>query len=240
MKKHFALLLSLALLAPMVAIGIDYESIINSEATINREVAPDTVSIKFYVEDSGTNVQDVKAKNDKTVNAAIEAIKKVLGKDDSIKTISYSINNIYSYKDKVRIFQKYQVTNGFEVKTKDLDKISNIIKIATDKGVKRVERLNFTLSNSEAVCNEVMAQSAQMAKRRASEIAKSLDSEILKVKSVNTYCSLSSSYVQPREYSNKMLSAGAMEDTVSAEADVAIEPGTINVRANANLSFYLK
>lgn len=239
MKKHFALLLGLALLAPMVAIGIDYESIINSEATINREVAPDTVSIKFYVEDTGTNVQDVKAKNDKTVNAAIEAIKKVLGNDDSIKTISYSINNIYSYKDKVRIFQKYQVTNGFEVKTKDLDKISSIIKIATDKGVKRVERLNFTLSNSEAVCNEVMAQSAQMAKRRASEIAKSLNSEILKVKNVNTYCSLSSSYVQPRMYANKMLSAGAMEDSTS-EAEVSIEPGTINIRANANLSFYLK
>lgn len=239
MKKIFVLMTSLLLVIPMYAIGVDYESVINAEATINKDITPDTVRIKFYVTDSGMNINDIKEKNDKTVNKAITEIKKILGPDDSIKTVSYRINNVYSYKEKVRIFQKYEVTNGFEVKSKELNKISDIIKIATDNGVKRVEQLNFSLSDSESVCNGLMAETAKMAKTRAQHIANATGNDLLKVKNINTYCSLSSSYVQPRLYANKMLSAGMAQDTAEAAIE-SIEPGSINVRANANVSYYLK
>ena len=47
------------------------------------------LKIKFYVENSGINVTDVKAKNDKIVNTAITEIKKKLKADESVKTIKF-------------------------------------------------------------------------------------------------------------------------------------------------------
>ena len=89
------------------------ESLINTEATVNREIAPDTAKIRFSVENSGLNLDSLKEKNDKIVNSAIVAIKAQLNKDESIKTTNFNVRNVYSYKDKVRVFQKY-VVYGFE------------------------------------------------------------------------------------------------------------------------------
>lgn len=242
-KRLFALTLAMALSVPMFTIASENnqkESTLSTEYTINSDIAPDTVKIKFYVENQGINLADVKEKNDKTVNAAINEVKKKLGPNETIKTISFRVNNIYSYKDKVRIFQKYEVTNGFEVKLKDLNKISEIIKIAMDNGIKRVENLNFSIEDGQKTCNEMMAQAIVGAKSRAEYLAKAAGTSVDKVKNINPYCSLNGSYVQqPRYYSNASMKAESMDDAAGTVMDV-IEPGTINVRASVNMTYYLK
>lgn len=215
------------------------ESVISTDASVNREIAPDTARIRFYVENSGLNLSDLKAKNDKIVNAAVAAIKAKLGENEQIKTIAFNVRNIYSYKDKVRVFQKYEVQNGFEVKLKDMDKISQIINLAMDNGVKNVSGLNFSVENSESICNEMMAESIQIAKSRAQYLAKSAGVSLDKVKNINPYCSLSAGHVQYKTMAYSANSArGAMAD--GAVETEAIEPGTINARASVNMSYYLK
>ena len=214
------------------------ESTLRTDATVTRELAPDTATIRFYVENSGINLADLKAKNDKTVNAAITAIKKQLKEGETVKTIAFSVNNVYSYKDKVRVFQKYEVKNGFEVKIKDLSKVSNIIKTAMDNGVKNIGQLNFSLAEGESACTSAMADSIKIARKRAASLAEATGVQISKVKSVEPYCSLNNSY-QPRYYANsmKMMSAGASDEPATMET---IEAGTITVRANVNMTYYLK
>ncbi len=214
-------------------------STLNVDISLTSDIAPDTAKIKFYVSNQGLNVQDLKEKNDKIAAKAIADIKAKLGANEQIKTIAFRINNIYSYKEKVRIFQKYEVTNGFEVKLKDLSKISEIIQIATDAGIKRVDNINFSIEKSQKVCNDLLAQTAKNAKERANIIATSLDSQILKVKSVNPYCSLNSGYTQPVYFNAKAM------DSASAEGEArpvieSIEVGTINVKTSINLVYYLK
>ncbi len=243
MKKLIAMMI-LSTLALPVATAVEpnvQESTISVDSSINSDVEPDTLKVKFYVENTGTNITDIKNKNDKIVNSAIVEIKKRLGANESIKTIAFRVSNIYSYKDKIRIFQKYQVTNGFEVKLKDLSKASEIIKIAMDNGVKRVDNLDFYIENSEATCNNLMKQAAAMAKNRASIVATATGAALLKPKSINPYCSLNSNYVNRRVYANAMMKSSA--DGAMAEAQEAIEtiePGTINVRAGVNMTYYLK
>ena len=213
------------------------EATLSTDATVNSDIAPDTATIRFTVENSGTNIADIKAKNDKIVNTAINEIKKKLNADETVKTITYRVNSVYSYKEKIRIFQKYEVTNGFEVKLKDINKVSEIINIATSNGVKNVGGLNFSLADGEKACNELMAKSIKIAKTRAEYLANSAGTSLLKIKSINPYCSQNSTYVQPRMMSNALMkSAGAMEDSTVE----SIEPGTINVRAGVNMTYYLK
>lgn len=242
-KRLFAATLAMALALPMITVAAETqtkESTLSTEYTVNSDIAPDTVKIKFYVENQGINLADVKEKNDKIVNAAINEVKKKLGANESVKTIAFRVNNIYSYKDKVRIFQKYEVTNGFEVKLKDLNKASEIIKIAMDNGIKRVDNLNFSIEDGQKICNEMMAQAISGGKQRAEYLAKAAGTSIDKVKNINPYCSLNNNYVQPRFYSNASMKAESSMDGASGTVMDVIEPGAINVRASVNMTYYLK
>ena len=104
MKKLFISLVALAFSFIPVRAEIQ-EATLSTDISVNSDIAPDTATIRFTVENSGTNIADIKAKNDKIVNNAITEIKKKLGKDDTVKTITYRVNSVYSYKDKIRIFQ---------------------------------------------------------------------------------------------------------------------------------------
>jgi hypothetical protein len=234
MFKKILFLIFSALLVPVYA---EMESTVSVDSKITKEFMPDTVKIRFFVENSGLNINDIKQKNDKTVNAATSKIKAKLASNESIKTIAYNINNVYSYKDKVKIFQKYEVRNGFEVKLKDTNKISDIIKIATDSGINRVDNLNFYIEDNEKICNELLKEATKTAKVRAQIVAEAAGSSLLKVKSINPYCSLNTP--APRVYYNKAMMA--MADGASEEsAPQVIESGTITTSASVSMTYYLK
>lgn len=234
MIKKILFLLIIAFSIPVFA---EMESTVSTEARLSQEYSPDTVKIRFYVENSGLSINDIKQKNDKIVNEATTKIKAKLNSNESIKTIAYNINNVYSYKDKIKVFQKYEVKNGFEIKLKDLNKISDIIKIATDSGVNRVDNLNFYLEDNEKVCNELLSKVTKIAKNRAQIVAEASGSSLLKVKSINPYCNYNNP--TPRMYYNKaMLSSAA--DGAEESAPQVIEAGSINVSASVNMTYYLK
>ncbi len=240
MFKKFALSFAILSLTCVPVLSNEIlESVISVDASINREVAPDTAKIRFYVENSGTNLADLKQKNDKTVTDAMNSIKTKLAENESIKTIAFSVRNIYSYKDKIRIFQKYEVQNGFEVKLKDLDKISEIINLAMEHGVKNISGVNFTVENSQDICNQMISQAVNLAQNRAKYVANASGVSLSKVKSINPYCSLSAGNyeVARKVYSSNIAMDSASSGAVSSET---IEPGTINARASVNMSYYLK
>jgi len=239
MKKLFISLFALSLAFLPVQSSEIQEATISTDSTVNSDIAPDTATIRFSVENSGMNIADIKAKNDKIVNTAIAEIKKKLTPNDSIKTVNYRVNSVYSYKDKIRIFQKYEVTNGFEVKLKDVNKVSEIINIATSNGIKNVSGLNFSLSDGEKVCNELMAKAIKTAKTRAEFLANAAGTSVVRIKSINPYCSQNSTYVQPRYLSNAMMKSASLSDG-AGETVESIEPGSINVRAGVNMTYYLK
>ena len=235
MFKKLFFLLMFAIIAPVFA---ESESTISTEARISKEYAPDTVKIRFYVENSGTNINDIKQKNDKIVNDATNKIKAKLSSNESIKTIAYNINNVYSYKEKVRVFQKYEVRNGFEVKLKDLNKISDIIKIGTDAGINRVDNLNFYIEDNEKICNELLTQATKIAKTRAELVAQAAGTGILKAKSINPYCNYTTT--APRAYYNSKMMMASADGAMEEAAPQVIEAGSINMSASINMTYYLK
>ena len=136
---------------------------------------------------------------------------------------------------------KYEVKNGFEVKLKDLSKISEIIQIAMDSGVKNIGQLNFSVENGENICNDLMSKATKSAKNRAQIIAQAAGVQLDKPKSINPYCSLSNNFVQPRYLnSSAKASFGAMDMAAPESVVESIEPGSVNVRASVNMTYYLK
>ena len=230
------LFLFFALMCIPVFAYIGNGSIITGDAKVSKDFAPDTAKIRFYVESSGLNINDIKAQNDKIVNDAINKLKSKLNSDEQITTVAYSVNSVYSYKDKIKVFQKYEVKNGFEVKLKDLNKISDIIKIAADSGINRVDNLKFYIEDNEKFCNELLKEAAKNAKTRAEIAAQALDVNIGKPKSINTYCSSST----PKIYHNRMLTLSAADSAEELSAPQVIEAGSINITGSVSAIYYLK
>ena len=120
-----------------------------------------------------------------------------------------------------------------------MKKVSEVIQLAIDSGVKKVSNINFTIEDSENICNELMSEAAKIAKSRAQKIATSIDASLLKPKSINPYCSLSSTH---RPIATNKTYASVAQDSASGATSYveSIEPGEMNVRANVNLIYYLK
>ena len=74
-KKMSVMLLMLGIMPFMAFAEEVTPPMINSSASYSEEFAPDTARIKFFVTNTGLNVNDIKEKNDKIVNDTTTKIK---------------------------------------------------------------------------------------------------------------------------------------------------------------------
>lgn len=239
MKKLLtSLFLAICLICPCMA--LENESVLSVSSTFEKDYTPDTAKVSLSLTNSGMSIKDIKEKNDKTIVEVMALIKKELGQNETIKTTKYSVNPVYSYKNNTRIFQRYEVTNGFEVKLKDITKISNIIKVATDNGIKNVGDIRFYIEDKEKISNEAIQEAIKMAKARANVISSAAGVQILKIKSINVRTSLDNSYSAVRYLASSNLMYKSMDAAASETVSQPIEAGDIRVNATANIDYYLK
>lgn len=213
---------------------------VNASYTSEKEVSPDTAEVSIAV----------KTENARSLSAAITQNKEISDKiysylkgvintsnGDYLKTSNYSANPEYTYNNGKRNFDKYQVSNNIIVHTKDINKISEMIDKSLSLGATNVDSLNFSLSDKDTVCSNLLKEASVKAKSRADLVANSVGSSITGVKSLNTSCSENRSYSRPMYYANKMATLDAAE---SAGSSTNIEAGVIKVYATVNADFYLK
>lgn len=214
---------------------------VSVSATATKEVAPDTVEISFAVTTYDTkSMQKASTQNKEISDKIYTALKSMINpaNGDYVRTANYNATALYNYNSGKRNFDKYQVSNNVVVKTKSIDKAGAIIDKATTLGATDINNLNFSLSNYETQSDELIAEAAKKAYAKANALAKASASTISGVKSLSVN---SGNSVQRVMYSNVMLkAAGTAEDAAVESSGSPIEPGTINLRATVNASYYLK
>lgn len=211
--------------------------------TTQKDVSPDTVEFSVYIRTSDKqSMQTASAKNKEISNKIYDYLKSNItpSNGDFIKTSNYSASPTYIYKDGKRIFEKYEVTNNIIVHTKTLDKVSTLIDQSIKFGATGVNSLNFTLSNKDAQCNEMLSAAGKQLRARADIAANSVGTSVTGIKNMGISCSLNQRSVN-YAYSNRVMlkSAGASEDMVAAP-QTNIESGNITIYANADAAFYVK
>ena len=85
---------------------------------------------------------------------------------DYIKTSNFSASPVYSYSNSKRNLDKYQVSNRVVVHTKSLDKIGLMIDKAIDLGATNVSNLEFSVSNYDIQCNDLLSIATKKAQKR--------------------------------------------------------------------------
>ena len=204
--------------------------------TAEKEVSPDTVEVSIAIRtDDRKTMQEAVRKNKELSDKVYAYLKGQITptNGDYLKTANYSASPSYVYNNNKRILDKY------EVHTKSLDKISTIIDKSLELGATTVDSLNFSLSEKDAQCAELLSNATKQARKRADIVAAAAGSTVIGIRNIDTSCSFNSS--RPRYYANSlMMKAAPMADSADAGSGSNIESGTIKVYSNVNANFYLK
>ena len=252
MKKSILLLLAAFIVMPVGVLPADAvdnqpeKGYVSVSYTTEKEVSPDTVEFSIAVKTSDKkSMQEASSKNKEITNKIYEYLKANINTSsgDYIKTSNYSATPVYNYVNNKKIFDKYEVSNNIIVHTKSLEKVSALIDKSIQLGATNVNSLNFTLSNKDTQCADLLSTAGKQVRKRADVVASSVGSMVTGVKSVRTSCSLNQRRVNYAYSNMKMMrAAGASMDSVEEAAAPAtdIEAGNITIYANIDADFYLK
>lgn len=208
----------------------------------DTEVSPDVAEISFAIKTSDTkSMQKATALNkdisDRVYNQLKSMINPAVG--DYIKTSDFNASPVYSYQNSKRNLDKYEVSNRVIVHTKSIDKLGNMIDNAITAGATNVDSLDFSVSNYDAQCDDLISKAAKKAYNRANILARAMNTNVMGVNNISTSCGMNGGS-QPRFYMAKNV-LSAVADSVTEEASgMSISNGVIKINANVNASFFVK
>jgi hypothetical protein len=198
---------------------------VSGEATI--VAAPDQAQIDIGVITQAPSSQTAATKNAQRSGAVLAALKRVMGSEADIKTISYALNPDYQYpRDGGQpTIAGYTASNIVQVTTNKLEEVGQVIDTAMQAGANTIHRLQFTLKNRDAVLAQALRQAAIEAKSKAEALASTLGLKILRVLSVSEQGPVAVPIME------RMIAKAE-----AADVQTPIEPGTIEVHATVALT----
>ena len=214
---------------------------ISVNTSANVELAPDVAEVSIAVKTyDSKSMQKATLQNKEASEQVISTLKSMIDttKGDYIKTADYSATPLYTYSGNKRNLDKYQVSNSVVVHTKSIDKIGSMIDKAISLGATDVNSLNFSVSNYETQCNDLLTIASKKAIARANAVAKTIPTTISGVRSMDVSCNANNT---SRPQYRMLMSNKAMGvDSEASAPQTLIESGVIKVFANVNATFFVK
>ncbi|HEV2229530.1 MAG TPA: SIMPL domain-containing protein [Steroidobacteraceae bacterium] len=201
---------------------------VSGEARVSAR--PDRVQIDLGVQTQAPLSQDAASANARQLDAALAAVRKAAGPGAQVKTLSYSLSPNYQYHSGggEPTITGYTALNVVEVTLDDLARIGDVIDAATRAGANRVQGIQWTLHDQDAVRAEALREAATRAHAEAEVLAGALNLRILRVLTVEE----SSPQIAPV----RMFRGAARAAASAAEVPTPVEAGTLDVSANVTLT----
>jgi uncharacterized protein YggE len=200
----------------------------SGEAVVHAK--PDLARIDFGVTSQAQTAATAAAQNAKQLESVMAALRKALGPNADIRTVSYSLNPDYRYPregGKPEI-TGYTATNIVQISTADMAGVGKLVDAATQAGATNVHRLQFTLKDEQAVRAQALAEASRKARANAEAMAAALGLKVVRVLLAQS----STPPVIPVQREMMMARAASM---AADQAATPIESGTLEIRANVNL-----
>ncbi len=215
---------------------------ISVNTTANAEIAPDVAEVSIAIQTyDNKSMQKATLQNKEISEKVIAELKAMINTSngDFIKTSDYSASPIYTYNGSKKNLDKYQVSNSVVVHTKSIDKVGAMIDKSIALGATNVNSLNFSVSNYENQCNELLELASKRAKLRAQAVAKVVPATITGIRTMDVSCSANNAVKTQYRLmkSNMMLDAAGAAPEASS---TTIESGVVKIYANVNASYFVK
>jgi uncharacterized protein YggE len=199
---------------------------VTGEATITAK--PDQARIDIGVVTEARNAQAAATENAEKLEAVLGELRKALGPGADTKTINYSLTPVYHYPKEggTPTITGYLATNVIQVKTNELSQVGKIIDAAAQSSANRIQSLQFTLKDEQAVYIQALREAAAKARAKAEAIGSALGLKIVRVLSAE----------EGRQPSRPVYAEGMQARAAAAPVETPVEPGTLEVRAALTLT----
>ena len=156
---------------------------VTGEARVSTR--PDRVQIDIGVTTRALRSEEAAAQCARQVDAVLAAVRKATGPAAELKTVSYTLNPVYQYRQHEEpTLTGYVAVNLVQVTLDDLTRMGAVIDAATQSGANQVQGIQFTLRDQDTVRAAALRQAATRARAEAEALAAALGLRIVRVLSV--------------------------------------------------------
>lgn len=230
-------ILAVAKILGPTQIGLDLVSTQKENFFEVRETAkvyakPDVAVVNVSVLKEGKSAQGVQMEMNKANNSVLAAMKKLEIKEEDIKTLAFSITPKYTYNSQTgqQKIDGYIANSTLEIKTKDFDKINQVIDSALAAGANEVGNLNFAVEDRQKYSAEARAKAIALAQKKAQAIAGEAGLALGRLVDVK---------VDENDYQPPMYAARAMM-TEDVGGTTTVEPGQNEISVGVSLFYALQ
>lgn len=199
-----------------------------AELSVTPDIAKVTVGLTTQPLVSAEVALDQLAQSFTKVVDAVEGV----GIDEKdVKTTNFSVSPQYDYTDGRQTLRGFIASEQVVVTVRDLEKIGEVISVATSTGANQIGGINFSVDDEESVRAQAEEQAIEQAREKAERIAKALGATLGDVKTYHV--DQGGSSVNP-VFSKELALGGD---------DAAVPPvpaGTNDVTVSATITFQLK
>lgn len=196
------------------------------------KVTPDEAEVNFMVSTKLKEAAQTQQANDETVAKALAYLAEQGIEESDIRTTRVSLRPHIEYVSDKERKELYMAQQSVTFRLSDLDKLSGIISGLVDLGVNNIQDVEFKASNMKELQNKARAEAVADAKAKAEILAGALGQEIGNAYQINDN-TVTDNGPRPVMY------AMAQQERAS-DSSASIAPGEIEVKAQVNVSFYLK
>ncbi len=145
-----------------------------------RQVTPDRGAIVVTADFRDDDLKQASKRATEAYERAREAVKRLGLKDVDLRTIEYSMSEVREWEKDRQVFKGYRARMGLRVATSQVDKLGEVIAIATREGLKEVGGLQSFLSESQQLQEQVacLQEAAQNARIKAEKLAAALGARV--------------------------------------------------------------
>jgi uncharacterized protein YggE len=198
---------------------------VTGRATVSEK--PEQASVDVGVVTEAPDAKDAGRLNAEKLDAVLEAVRNSLGPGAKFETVSYSLHPVYRYPERHEpVLTGYSASNVVRVKELALDKVGEVIDLATSSGANSVSNIDFGLRDEAAAKARALREAAIEAKAKADALADALGVQVLGILSVSEG---EPDIIRPVPTYRAELAMA------QAEPPTPVEAGTIEVRASVTL-----
>ena len=233
MKKVFAILLALALLAGFSALAEEAELKVSGTGTVDMQA--DRASASLGVNLTGEDLAELQQRANATVAAVVEALTEAGLDEKNISTNYIYISPRYDYSGDTERLVGYSINNSMTITTENIDNIGAYIDAAFAAGANTFDSINFSVSDDSEARKQALELAVQVARQKAETIAAAAGKKLGNIEEIiegsqNDYYYNSTSGVAR----NFAVETAAMDD-----AGTTVRAAQINVTASVQITYEL-
>lgn len=203
----------------------------------NSQAPPDTAVLSIAVVTQNQQALNAQQENARKTDAVIHAVQAAAGANPEIKTSDYSLQPQETYSDdRLPSIIGYEARNSVLVTLSDLSKVGAVIDAATKAGANSIQKVSFTLRDSNPARGQTLAEATRQAMNKAQAIAQALGGRVARV--VEEHEGGADSRAFPDYEADELSDMNAnlaLSRAAKARVPTPVEAGSLNVKSQVRL-----